>query len=245
MKMTGKPGEGRGRVSRLPKPDRFLFYFLVSFTSICLLPQCGLEYIPYLSEPLSLGSFVDDTFQFIRTTENTEAEFLGFEIYYKFYKTDQSPDDTITDFNTLITRGFRRLSSSTDDPDLISISEPLIKIPSTNVDTITFTIDFSPLFPNEPTTLNDSTITNVILRRGVYYGSGTFDQQYKHFHKNFDPNTYLQGDADLGSDIMQEITNGIELRLALYVLSYGLKEFTLDIFSDAVYLNYIDVNFGW
>ena len=228
------------------KPYRFVVHFLISCVALCVLPQCGLEYIPYLSEPVSLGSYVNDTFQFIRTTDNTETEFLGFEIYYKFYKTDQDPDDTITDFYTLITRGFRRLCSSVDDPDLISISEPLIKIPPANVDQITFTIDFGPAYSDEPTTLNNSTVADVLLRRGVYYSSGTFDEQYKHFDKSFDfINTYLQSDADIGSEIMQEITSGSDLRLALYVLSYGRKDFTLDIYSDPVYLNYIDINFGW
>ena len=245
MSMTGNPGEGRGREGLLYRPHRFVGYFLISLAILCFFPQCGLEYIPYLSQPLSLGSFVNDTFQFIRTTEYAETEFLGFEIYYKFYKQGQSPDNTITDFNTLITRGFHRLSSSTDDPGRITIAEPLIKIPSTNVGQITFTIDFNPVNPNEPRTFNDSTIVDVFLRRGVYYSSGPFDQQYKHFDKSFDLDTYLQGDADIGTEIMQEITSGNDLWLAAYVLSYGLKDLSFDIYSDAVYLNYIEVNFGW
>ena len=108
MRMTENPGEGRGRVALLYRPYRFVGYFLISLATLCLLSQCGLEYIPYLSQPVSLGANdADKTFKFIRTGDNTEVEFLGFEVYYKFYIESQEPDDSITTFSALFPNGFR------------------------------------------------------------------------------------------------------------------------------------------
>jgi len=31
----------------------------------------------------------------------------------------------------------------------------------------------------------------------------------------------------------------------MYALSYGMKDYSADLYSDAIYLGEIDVNFGW
>ena len=253
MSMTGNPGEGRGREGLLYRPHRFVGYFLISLAILCFLPQCGLEYLPYLSQPISLGANdADKTFQFIRTGDNTEAEFLGFEVYYKFYIESQEPDDTITIFNALYSNGFTRLSSSSDLKNLIS--KPVIKIPFGNTNTITFTLDFNQApTPKDPETgSNDPTVVDVSLRRAVYYepGEGSEIDRFKHFPDTLDDTTetYQENDSDIASSVwslIDELPTGENVRLALYVLSYGRKDYTVDIYSDALYLGYITVNFGW
>jgi len=236
----------------LHRPYRFVDYFLLFLATLCLLTQCGLEYIPYLSEPVSLGANdADKTYKFIRTGDNTEAEFLGFEIYYKFYITSQEPDDTITTFSALFSNGFKRLSSSSDLKNLIS--KPLIKIPSGNTNTITFTLDFNQApIPKDPETgSNDPAVDDVFLRRAVYYepGEGSEIDSFKHFPDSLDDTTetYQENDSDIDSSVwlVIEPPTGEKVRLALYVLSYGRKDYTVDIYSDALYLGYVTINFGW
>ncbi len=234
------------------RPYRFVGYFLISLATLCFLPQCGLEYIPYLSQPVSLGANdADKTFQFKRISDNTEAEFLGFEIHYKFYTEIEAPDDTIVTYSALSPNGFTRLSSSDDRRNLIS--KPLIKIPSGNTNTITFTLDFDQVPEKDPgTSSTDLTVDDVSLRRAVYYepGEGSEIDSFKHFPDNLDDttDTYKQTDSDIDSSvwpIINDFPAGDNVRLALYVLSYGRKDYTVDIYSDALYLGYITINFGW
>ena len=252
MRMTRNQGEGRGREDLLYSPYRFVGYFLISLVTLCFLPQCGLEYIPYLSEPVSLGANdTDKTFQFIRTGDNTEAEFLGFEVYYKSYIESQEPDDTITTFSDLFSNGFTRLSSSSDLKNLIS--KPVIKIPFGNTNTITFTLDFNQVPVKDPgTSSTDPAVDEVSLRRAVYYepGEGSEIDRFKHFPDTLDDTTetYQETDSDIDPSvwsIIDELPTGDNVRLALYLLSYGRKDYTVDIYSDALYLGYITINFGW
>jgi len=253
MSMTGNPGgEGRGREGLLYRPHRFVGYFLISLAILCFLPQCGLGYIPFLSEPLSLfANDADKTFQFKRTSDNTEAEFLGFEIYYKFYTESVEPDNTIITYSALSPNGFSRLSSSDDLRN--HISKPLIKIPFGNTNTITFTLDFNQVPEKDPeTSSTDLTVGDVSLRRSVYYDSdqGTEPDHCKHFPETEDdtPETYEDNDNDIDSSVWTIISTAPtsdNVKLALYVLSYGLENYTLPLHSDALYLGYITVNFGW
>jgi hypothetical protein len=129
----------------------------------------------------------------------------------------------------------------------------LIKIPIGNTNIITFTLDFNQVPAKDPgTSSTDLAVSDVSLRRSEYYDSdqGTEPDSGKHFPETEDatPETYENDDNDIGSSVWTIISTpptSDNVRLALYVLSYGLENLSLPLYSDALYLGFITINFGW
>ncbi len=218
------------------------------------LSQCGLETIAYLSPPVSLGALTSGLyFSFQKTTENdlpTQIDiFEGFEIYYKFYKLDDTTDTDIVERSELVSKGFHRLSrfdeDEKDDPD-----RPLVEGTTTGK---TIFVNLDP--PGElniadryDTSGSGTDFYVDELRRGVPYDITDTGEGYYPYLKRFlyipADEHFLETDADVGSGIWSSILGGEKIVMLAYALSYGRADF-VDVYSEAEFLGYIDVNFGW
>ena len=214
---------------------------------ILLLNTCGIEQIiPQLQKPSNGGEY-GGGFVFDKTIYNSEAEFSGFDLYYKMYLADAdvtADTDDIVEFADLGANGFRRIHASDDIKS--NIQRPLIRIqlndrtplavPPDN-DAFTLTVDFSGTpdleepFPkivdDGNTDLIDAGDTPLAdpppilieitdIRRDVL---DSVDDSYKRF------SDFSDGDADIDTDIWEEIDLGFEVKIVLYAVSYGYDIF--------------------
>jgi hypothetical protein len=219
--------------------------FLLLIFPLFLLGSCGLQYLVYLAPPTFVDySAVGDTFTFKKTAANSELEFEGFELYYKLYAEQPSSADTnIEDQPTLVSRGFLRVSSPTDTVTLIA--KPLIDVPLGAPVEVTFTVEFTPL-DGIPKISSDSSalIPPIEIRRGVPYPYGSLDQYYfKRWVDASDTQLYVLTDADVSQAVLANIANDQDVNLVLYGLSYGVRDLSVDVYSEAVYLGTIPINY--
>lgn len=212
---------------------------------ICLLTmaQCGLEYLPFLTPPTSLGQ-AGKTFSVRKTAANDtesalEWEYRGIELYYKFYLPSATLDNNLTELSELTTKKFHRISHPDDEEN--SIQKPLIDGTALAGD-VDFLIDMENM---EITETSTPIVVVSEIRRGVSYNSdeiGYYPSFQRFLFEDFDAT-----DDDVGTSINDYIT-GISpgyITMLVYALSYGKKDYSVDLYSEAVYLGEIDVNFGW
>ena len=209
-----------------------------------LLSGCGLEDLLYLNPPENpVAHPGDKTFTFYKTLENSELEFRGFEIYYKFYTWDQYPESNITD-RTKLENTFNRISRYSPNKETKdNISKPLIFIPIPDR-SIAFeiTIHFS-IVQNHEISATDILLSQPIdiqIRRGVAYNEGIDPDDFKYFDQAA-LSEFKESDADVSAAVWPDIQDGNTTKVALYALSYGKKDLIEDVYSVAVYLGEIDI----
>jgi hypothetical protein len=238
------------------------------------LAQCGLEYLPYLTPPESLvpGS---KSFGVRKVSENDDEElpnpdpppdwiwkYLGIELYYKFYLYNTVPSShrNFTSVEQLETNGFHRITSSDD----VFVRKPVLEVntePHSPPDPpfewpgdVEFTIDLSIAKMNieEKST---STVMVVQIRRGVRYESTEPGYpNYRPFlwddldaipQEGFRA-SHADVDQELYDFISDPLNSGSPITMVMYALSYGKQDrLLIDLYSDAVYLGEIDIDFGW
>jgi hypothetical protein len=215
--------------------------------------SCGIDIIPVLAPPNKEDySSSNLSFGFLSTPANgslaESAYFLGFEVYYHFF--DAATFITILDTQTnlttqsqLIANGYRRIAAVTDTPTYFE--KPLIVIPSSYwAGESIFTITFSDLKTYLPET---SRITSVAYGGGgglIIPDDPPFQMRRSGVTNEDKPNE-LESFAefqDTDPDIAG-IGTAKTATLVLYVMSYGVYEFSVDLYSDAVCLGYFDVKF--
>ena len=69
---------------------------IASILTILLLNTCGIESYLLLNPPED-GEAFGEKFSFLKSYVNSEAEFKGFDLYYRMYRTTDLPD-----FNKII-----------------------------------------------------------------------------------------------------------------------------------------------
>lgn len=212
---------------------------------ICLLTmaQCGLEYLPFLTAPISLGQ-AGKTFSVRKSVANDsesalEWEYRGIELYYKFYLPTDPPENNLTELSELTTKKFHRISSPADDVTR-PVQKPLIDGTALAGD-VDFIIDMENIKITETST---PLVVYSDIRRGIPYGST--DSGYPNF-KQFLNDDFIESDDDVGKSINDYITNNpfSEIKMVMYAFSYGKKDYSVDLYSEAEYLGEIQVNFGW
>ena len=122
-----------------PGAPRVLVASIACVLLILLLNTCGLERFIQLHPPSNPEKGGDNRVSFTKTTANSEPEFIGFDLYYKFYGLLDDPYsdlNAIVEFEDLEARGFRRIHYSTDKEG--KIERPLIGI------------DLNDRYPEEP-----------------------------------------------------------------------------------------------
>ena len=214
--------------------------------AVLLLSQCGLPK-PY--KQLIAPNGVDEglVLKIEKTTDagNVEPEFRGFELYYRFYNTYDTPQYADT-FEELITSKYRRVNSQTDVYGYASVPPPLIPVDINDRDDIfTLTVDFIDIlapYPKITATETDDAVPVALdvpiniedIRRGVQ--NKTDSDEYEHFSE------FLSTDADISS---LEWSSDFEVQgnLVLYVLSYGWDIEIGDLYSEPVLLGDVTRDF--
>ena len=225
------------KLLKILKPLLILPMFLLTMA------QCGLEYLPYLTPPMSLGPS-GTTFSVRKTAANDtesalEWEYLGIELYYKFYLQGADTDYNLTELSELTTKKFHRISSYPGDKIDKPLQKPLIDGTAMAGD-VDFVIDMENM---EITEISTPVVVVSDIRRGVPYGS--LELGYPSFQQ-FLVDDFDAADDDVGTSIYNITTiPSSKITMAMYALSYGKKDYVVDLYSDAVYLGEIDVNFGW
>jgi hypothetical protein len=210
---------------------------------LTFLPQCGLESIPYLTPPVSLGRSAN-TFNVQKTDANDaeenppEWQYRGIELYYKFYLPGDATELNLTELSQLQSRGFFRVSGPDDDAE-DPLDKPLIDV--STLGDVSFLIDLDTL---DVTRVSTSTVVVEPIRRGVPYDS--FHPDYPSF-KPFESEHFDKTDDDVGEELYTLIQEnaGAQIPMVMYALSYGNRNYFADLYSEAICLGEIEINFGW
>ena len=236
------------------KPSsRVIVALIASVLLILLLNTCGIEQFIQLNQP-STPQKVGPTITFRKTTNNSEQEFIGFDLYYRFYDAGQNPFSDLSDiieFEDLGTNGFRRLHARSDNqntgPPLVRI-QPNDRTPGGSPpdnDEFTLTIDFTGLqstlkledpfpqiFDDGTSGLIDAIDGDVALDTYppppiLIKITDIRRDVYDGFdYKSF--SEFSDDDSDLTSEMKTTVNNGQPLQniqIVLYVVSYGLDVF--------------------
>jgi len=252
MRMTEKPGEGRGRGRHfnhecVPK----LRLIAIMACSALTFNQCGLP-LAYkqLIAPEPVYNTGVEYFEFKKVTDaaDVESEFRGFELYYRFYDEATADIEFANTFEELAAKGYRRVNSATDKVGTMP-SRPLIPvslIPNDRDDIFTVRIDFTSITAPDPiitaTETDDAVPVPLDLpidiedfRRAVAAESPS--EEYKQF------SDFTETDDDIATLVWPLFQ--IEGKLVLYVLSYGIDiAENLALYSEPVWLGEITRYFG-
>jgi hypothetical protein len=208
--------------------------------TILALAGCGLDSWPYLDPPGLpewTASDLREEFQ-IKNVATAVPEFRGFELYYKFHTESQVRETTIKTREALVSAQFRRVYADTDTLD--AFNPPVIKVAigdrNTNFDTVAFfTPDNDPANPPfaDYDYISGVPVADIALRRAV-----------KDFGvlKEFDLGSLAVTDEDIAAIWTEAQTDGY-VYLVLYAISYGLKDFSTPLYSEAQYLGFMRYNF--
>jgi hypothetical protein len=222
---------------------------------------CGLETIPILNPPFAVApaGLTTFTFSFKSTNTNDPNEFLGYEVFYKFYAgtsgfPENPPATGVADVTWLQGLGYSTVCSSTDLTSgvFVSHSAPLIPVagpPPTYPDrnsVFDITIDFNSLGTTSQPVLTYGGPTplapSILVRRDVgdtTTGNPT-SSQAKAFIAYAGTTAYSPTDTDVQT-IYSSVVGG-EAYLVLYVASYGYSAAQSSYYySLPVYLGFVPI----
>jgi hypothetical protein len=208
------------------------------------LVSCGIESISFVEgpdEPFNedtLGATI--TFDHNNSFVNQSDDFLGYELYYKFYddsvidpwEDDQNSilaEPIPTGIGRLTNRGYRRIIRG-DQEEAI----PVILVTNKGL-SYTIELDFfkSGGDTDAVASWDDGTPTTIILRRNTP-ADDVPGQEFRSFFGAFD-----EAHEDVDSDI-EAAAAANELGVAIYGLGYGIEGGTFrQLYSEPVYLGYM------
>jgi len=213
-----------------------LFMAAGAAAAVLALAGCGLEKWPYLEPPGDSPDAEPWTpfFQVINVTPR-ESEFLGFELYYKFYSSDQSAQQTsesgLTTRAALVAAHFWRMCSPGKLSEQTLPAIPLIDVDvGDRGDAFLTRLDFQLLETPKAVYYYGVPVKerDILIRR---YATDSYSNT-----KTFAQSELTETDIDLAS---VNYTSGQYLYLVVYAFSYGLINFTDQLYSDARYLGYV------
>jgi hypothetical protein len=209
---------------------------------------CGLEHFVILSSPLGNNLPGTSTFQFQATSDNSEIEFRGFELYYKIFATSATPVNYYNTFDDLVAAGYRRVYDPKYAPGSVSFRKPLIAPDIADYGTsYTVTVDFNipanlDLYPQIVSTGAVVPIPTISAARRAIIDTGL--NQYKLFRWGVTAGGFASTDADITPDLYTAISGGQAVRVVMFVLSYGIDTSTnLEVYSLPVWLGTQDIAF--
>jgi hypothetical protein len=200
------------------------------------LAACGLDYWPYLEPPGDPTEALPGTpiFQVIYNVTSV-TEFRGFEVYYKFYSSDQAQQTGITTLEGLKAASYHRMCS----PGALT-QQGLPFVPLIPVDSA------DRLLPLDFTTeLNFRLLVSPYMVYGgtvppAYDGIRRIATDTPGNTKKFDKSELVETDVDLTSVTWTQVHLDNRLILVIYALSYGLYEINVPLYSTARYLGYME-----
>lgn len=220
------------------------------FLGIGILVSCGLETYTYLY-PISTDTIKSDPvvgyYQFTHNADNDLDEFLGYEIFYKLYRTDSSEiledrdrleNAYIATESPITTRRFSRLRLKQSDSQVLD-TPPLLKLSNVQRGTPwVFKFDISPLLrtPQEAPVLiwyqSDGTteVTRFTLLR--------VSRPEAKAEETFVPDQFLDNDPDVIDMKVQNIVQSKgKLAIVFAVAAFGRNLDTTPIYSNVIFLN--------
>jgi hypothetical protein len=211
---------------------------LLAALALAGLGACGLEYIPYIHEPLQ-GTPLGESFTFSSPPE-VGLLFEGYEVYYKLYSsTDEASLAAESAFSTVLSmkaKGFQRLTKEGDvDEDLPLVEVPIAERGAAHSATVDFGDPAQPLLR-----VSWDTTHPLALRRGIPFPIEELGaDKYQSFSDFSEADTLLQP-TDLSRGVWEDALLFRPVRLALFVASYGRDELGGALYSEPVYLFRID-----
>lgn len=208
---------------------------------------CGIpstSYLPPVSPDTIIQPIGGETDFFFDIPDNTNANiFEGFEIYYKFFSSEDEDAPGVegdaslpspVSLQSLISSGYSRLADSREDvatfPDypLIPLAE-ILTDPAGPADGFTIELNFS----NEGSSLPSIQMANDITTQ---FSRSLYATPAQRQLKGFSPSDFLLNDSDLPPEFNPQAN--FDISIALYVLGYGNDYTTLsfNIHSVAAYL---------
>jgi hypothetical protein len=209
---------------------------LMILAAVAVLAACGLEIVPDLDPPGIPTPAGELTPVFHVIYEVTAIpEFRGFEVYYKFYSSDQLLQDGLSAIGELEAAGFHRMCS----PGTLS-EQGLPYVPLIPVNTADRSAGFS-----------TDLIFNLVLSPYMNYQASS-PPPYTGLRrsttelletKTFDKNALIRTDIDLVDVNWVQVDSDGRLYLVAYAISYGLYDLNQSLYSSARYLGYMVYNF--
>ncbi len=210
---------------------------IILAAAVLALAACGLENTPVLDPPGPTSETTPGSATFhVNYKVTAIAEFRGFEVYYRFYSSDQPLQKDLGTLDDLRSGGFRRMCSPGTLDEQTLPYNPLIPVDPADrgVDFSTdlvFTLVLSPYLIYNASSPPPYTG----LRRSVV---DDFDET-----KFFDQIELLPTDDDLVGVNWTQVGNDRLLYMVAYAISYGLLDLASPLYSEAVYLGYISYNY--
>jgi hypothetical protein len=205
------------------------------------------------------------------TTQNSEPDFRGFELYYKFYKTPAEIEANLSGVTEYDLRTKNNFAPVCFQEDSFSVTPPQNLHSSTSYKPLLFVqpLDRGSAFDITITFSSTPQTQPIVRYNGAQYALPSFlpdagqDISIRRNVGDIDPTsgfrghgkffikpltgyqTYISSDRDI-----QAIWNDVQpvgaggsgaVYLAMYAMSYGLQNFTSDLFSQPVYLGYVQI----
>ncbi|MFP4362405.1 MAG: hypothetical protein ACLFR1_00915 [Spirochaetia bacterium] len=229
----------------------FPLFFAICI-SVLFLTTCGLEYTPYLEEVQAVSdefSRVNERCVFENNPDNIPENFLGYEIYYRFYDpttidnpdTDPSLIPTGSENRTVeqLTSSqfkYRRLARATAPGQPIDDTRPAIQIlPAERNTSFNITVNLDP----ETGAFTASYLSNSIsLVRHIQ----TTDTE-EIVQEGFLPEDLSYEDEDI-ENILPESYDDIIIGISFFVAVYGRFELSTEIYSLAKYIGYTELPYS-
>ncbi|OHD70056.1 MAG: hypothetical protein A2V99_07760 [Spirochaetes bacterium RBG_16_67_19] len=201
------------------------------------LAGCGLEFPILLESPVGVNNENDSKFEFNSTAANSEAEFRGYEIYYKLFVIAATPTIYYASIDDLIADSYHRLGNPIKDRPG-AYYRPLINVDVDDPPTIdvgeafTVTVDFSngvspgdfPEIILTGATLNgEDTTLEVLSARRIVRNFPTNINELKRFTVvSFSESDLSESDSDLTQLVLDEIQASSWAGVSCFAVSWGI-----------------------
>ncbi len=218
---------------------------------VFLFSACGLQDLVYLAPieeyRIQGGWPAPNYLDFFHNTDNDAQEFLGYEIFYKFYREDSDTlaQDVVNDknyfyekyirtYSDITGRGFFRMNRNIDR------LTPLVNILYTDSVSRKIRINFVGLdiYPTDPvlelTVFENDGIT---AKENFYLKRDVIDNLVDDELKDFIPSEIVAGDSDVASMPAGFNAAGKGLVISVCVVAYGWSIDSGPLFSEVIFLN--------
>ena len=235
------------------------YILIVAMITIAIM-GCGIPQIQYLAPPTSNDSVDNGTFMFFHNTDNNIDQFLGYDIYYKFYDnistTTTCIDDkqyiesipTVLSDRRLIERRYTRIVLDDEHQDIptISITSGAKSVEHRFIVRLADALALS-IADAENSTLVNAT-NNTVYRMHRRVEDNTQNNEYKPLHVYIPATIFFASDSDIQAAAISssELNAVIErandrLYIAFYGIAFGLGDSFQVIRSEPEFLGYLSM----
>ena len=236
---------------------RSIVVVVITITTII---GCGIPQIQYLAPPTGNNSVDNGTFIFFHNTDNDIDQFLGYDIYYKFYDnmstTTTCVDDkeyiesvpTVLSDQRLVARSYTRIVLDDEDQDIptVSIASGAKSTRHRFVVRLADALALSIADAENSTLVN--TTDNTVYRMYRRVQDNTQNNEYKPLHAYVPATIFFASDGDMRAAAISsaELSAVIErtndrLHIAFYGIAFGLGDSFQVIRSEPEFLGYLSM----